>query len=103
MITFHSLEISISNYFIRNRGEIFGKSSLENWVLEGSNDKIHWEMIDSRKNDTSLNNNHSGSLYECQVSQPFSHIRLKQIEKDDGDWENLRSSFLEFSGRILPK
>jgi hypothetical protein len=101
-ISFPSHQVSISNYFIRSIGDNCDQYSLQHWILEGSNDTSQWIRIDSRCNETSLIYNDSEHLFQCEESQLFSHIRIKQTGKNYKNSDHLVLSFIEFSGIIVP-
>jgi hypothetical protein len=102
--TFHGKKISVSKYFIRSVGSgIFTQDTLKNWILEGSNDKSRWTLIDYKINETSLNQDDSEFTFQCQPSQPFSYVKLTQVGKNQYGSEQLALSFIEFSGTIFLK
>jgi hypothetical protein len=100
-LSFNSHQVSISNYLLQSGNNDWGDGHrLSNWKLEGSNDKINWTMIDCRNNESSLNGYRKESKFQCQPSQPFSHIRLTQTGKNLSGFDYLILSFIEFSGKI---
>jgi hypothetical protein len=58
-------------------------------------------LIDSRNNEKALHGITKESIFQCQPSQLFSHIRLTQTGKNSSGYDILSLSFIEFSGTII--
>lgn len=73
------------------------------FVIEGSNDKKNWTLIDKKKNCTELKNyvaDHTFSI-EKEVTQSFKYIRIRHYGIN---WDNinlLQIRSLEFFGKIF--
>lgn len=54
------------------------------------------------KNETSLKDNNKDSTFECQQSETYSQIRLRQTGKNLANDDYLVLSYLDFGGFIIP-
>jgi hypothetical protein len=102
IISFKSKQVSISSYLLRSHSSGWANGCfISNWEFEGSNDKVNWISIDSKNNVSTLNGNLKESTFQCQSSQPFSHIRLTHTGKNTFNNDQLAFAFIEFSGQIF--
>ena len=54
---FKEKQIQPTNYSIQSVDNRYGSTHLRNWVVEVSNDKVNWEIVDQHSNDSTLNGN----------------------------------------------
>ena len=80
LFDFKNRSVKISKYSIHTGTYNTNGGHLKSWVLEGSNDNEHWEEIDNRSNDSSLNGNRYSSSFEAQQKRNefYRFIRLRQ-------------------------
>lgn len=74
----------------------------KSWKIEGSNDKDHWDLIDSRQNDSNLTSWGCSNTYVCQfnTNKGYRYIRIKDIVSQNSNQEFLLSE-IEFFGSIV--
>ena len=79
---FKNHRIIPSNYSIKSDNSHFGNvKSPKSWVIEGSNDKSTWEILDEQKNDSFLKNyNIHTFAMNNQSSKEFQYIRMRLTE-----------------------
>ena len=53
---------------VPNNNKYFCSDRPKNWEVCGSNDRIEWEVIDNRSNDSYLSNYGNYHTYECNRS-----------------------------------
>ena len=85
---FKNHRIIPSNYSIKSDNSHFSNvKSPKSWVIEGSNDKSTWEILDEQKNDSFLKNNNIHTFaMNNQSSKEFQYIRMRLTEpKWDGN------------------
>ena len=90
-------ERQIAGYCIRSYGEEKGAAHLKSWIVEGSRDGATWYPIDKQTNSSVLNSRHA--IWTCYIDpkgrQRFSHVRLRQTEKNHFGYEWLAISAFE--------
>lgn len=102
MADFKEMSVSLAAYSLKTY--IAGDSGyphLQSWIIEGSNDKEHWEIIDKQDSNAYL----KGAGYSKMVklnapSNPYRYIRLMSNGPDhEGSYYLLLNS-IEFFGTI---
>jgi hypothetical protein len=88
--------ISLS-YSIKSANSDF----LKNWKLEGSSDFLNWEVLDERKDETSLCSTNAIATFNCQSPKQFSIFRLIQNGKNSNGSDNFQISRFSFFGSII--
>ena len=80
LFDFKNRSVKINKYSIHTGTYNTNYGHLKSWVLEGSNDNEHWEEIDKRSNDSSLNGLRYSSSFEAQQKRNefYRFIRLRQ-------------------------
>lgn len=82
------------------RGDTQGSSHLKSWVLEASNDKQWWTVIDRQNNNKDLD--HRGRVHHFQVrlsgNNGFRYVRLRETGKNHSGTDVLALSALEIFG-----
>lgn len=99
---FQQQKVNIDKYYvsvITDNGTTNGRP--KTWRIEGSNDEQKWEEIDSKENDTSLNDYGKSNTFKCKNinNQFYQFIRFKPIKDHDGT-NLLLLSEIEFYGSI---
>jgi len=100
-LEFPNHNVQIDAYTIKSYNHSSNDGHLKNWDIEGSNDKINWVIIDSKRNTTELNGPNKFFTYQCELSQPFKNIRLimKGVTHSGYNWMYLQR--LELFGIII--
>lgn len=102
---FTSRKVIPSHYSIRSYPSSSGSEHLRNWVIEGSNDDTHWELLDSKSGVSCLNSRNAFHTFEIEdkkkAKEGFRFIRLRQIGKNASGTFNLSLSALEYFGKII--
>lgn len=72
------------------------------WRVEASNDKIKWDLIDLRQNDTSLNTWSCSNTFDCQNKSDhyYKYVRIKDVVSHNDTQEFLLSE-IEFYGSLM--
>ena len=101
---FKDKSIQMTNYSIKSydRGQTGGH--LRNWVVEVSNDKEHWEIVDQHDNDSILRSANAIKTFNTKQTESFyQFIRLRQTGTS---WHNndnnyyLYFPFFEIYGKL---
>lgn len=76
-----------------------------NWVIEGSNDKANWKILDSRnKDNSSFDVNNIVKTFKMQtnlsINECFQYIRLRQTGKSSANSDYLSFTSLEYFGYL---
>lgn len=107
MFDFKQRKVKLSHYSIKtNRFGDAGHWHLQNWCIEGSNDKSSWKELDARNNEKSLDHKLASNTFEIRNSENnnfYKFIKLRQTDVNtQGNHEILLSS-IEFFGNIIDK
>lgn len=98
---FKERKINPTHYSIKSHTTYVTKSHLKEWVIEGSNDDNDWVTLDSRNNDTSLNNYLACNTFQIKSqNQFFQYIRLKQTGPNNYNRNLLAITSIEFFGKL---
>ncbi|OHT05646.1 F5/8 type C domain containing protein [Tritrichomonas foetus] len=104
LFDFKTYRVRITDYSIKTYDYNKDNNHLKNWVLEVSNNKSDWEIIDTRSNDSSLNRRSVCSSFE--INQPNNNnenYRFIRIRLTGKNWKNLNYLVfysIEFYGHI---
>lgn len=85
-------------YTIRGRSDS-NDNHLRNWVLEGTNDGVTWDTLDTRVNDTQQGLGTWGQ-YSCTSSQAYASLRLKMNGVNSSGGGYLIVDEIEFYGDL---
>ena len=78
---FKEKQIQPTNYSIQS-AKISNFNSLRNWVVEVSNDKVNWEIVDQHSNDPALNGSCKIATFNTKQTDLFyRYIRIRQTGK----------------------
>eukprot|EP01006_Ploeotia_vitrea_P049935 TRINITY_DN67395_c8_g1_i1.p1 TRINITY_DN67395_c8_g1~~TRINITY_DN67395_c8_g1_i1.p1 ORF type:complete len:1605 (+),score=973.64 TRINITY_DN67395_c8_g1_i1:233-5047(+) len=93
--------LQLTHYKLRHYSS-WDTECLRNWVLEGSNDGVKWELLAMHKNDTSLNK--KGAMHTWRVNHPgrFRQFRIIQTGVNSNNHYYLALSGSEFYGVLHP-
>ena len=99
-INFHKYYFSVPS---TNTGTYYGRP--KSWSIEGSNDKIRWDLIDKKENDTSLHDYGKYNIFTCNKAnvELYRFIRITEIEEHFTSFNYFLLSELEFYGTIREK
>lgn len=78
---------------------------LKSWVIEGSNDNCHWEMIDEQRDNFSLNGPGLVHTFHIYSSRPVKcqYFRLRIYGQNHSNTNNLVIESLEIYGTLIPQ
>ena len=101
---FKNHKIIPSHYSIKTIAASSNDRHLKNWIIEGSNDKENWTILDEQKNCSYLNG--SNNVHSFQIDkqekneQEFEYLRIRQTGTNwYGDYYFYIFS-IEFYGKI---
>lgn len=104
---FGSQKVHPTHYSIRTRHDS-NCHHLRNWVIEGansdSNNENEWKILDSRLNDTFLNNINAVHTYEIgkiKCYECYRYLRIRQTGVNSDNSNYLFISALEFFGSLI--
>lgn len=98
---FKNMRVQLSDYAIQSCK--FGDEDychLKNWVVEVSNDKNEWKIIDSHENDASLNNKGAKSVFKCNCDNFYRYVQLRQTGNSWYKDGHLYINLIEFFGKL---
>lgn len=74
---------------------------IKSWKVEGSNDKVTWDVIDEQRDSTSLLSNMSEGNWSFILSEPYRFFRIKMTSRNT-DHQNYYMALqaIEFFGLI---
>lgn len=98
---FRNLKVCPNKYSIRSY--LNGDNHLQEWFIEGSNDRQYWKIIDERRNETSLNDTGKSNTFSInrKEKQFYRFLRLKQTGRNTKGSKMICLSALEFFGSIV--
>ena len=94
--------MKIIGYSLKTYGCEKNTNHLKNWVIEGSQNRSEWKLIDRKENDQFLNGSFNEHYY--QVSKPIDHyqyVRIRTIGPNHKNNGYLMLSKIEFYGEIF--
>lgn len=101
---FKNIQANIEKYYFSMPTSKTGQSGCrpKTWLIEGSNDKQNWTVIDRRNNDTSLHSYEASNTFKTQKNNDFYRfIRIQSIESSNGSSDHrILLSEIEFYGEI---
>ncbi|KAK8854333.1 hypothetical protein M9Y10_016893 [Tritrichomonas musculus] len=93
--------IQLTNYTIKTDNGPENYDHLRNWVIEVSNDKEKWDVIDKHDDDTSLRGANIIHTFSVQKAEGFHrYIRIRQTGHSWNGSYYLRFYFIEFYGML---
>lgn len=96
---FKNYSVNLSKYSIRSYKDGPNQYHLKNWVIETSKDGEHWEVIDDRKNCSTLNGNYLVGTFDVKPNCFSRYIRLRQTGELWGDGK-MWFHYIEFYGLL---
>ena len=104
-IDFKKIKVKPSHYSIKsNTGGGRGYFHLQSWNIEGSNDKLSWDVLDSRRGEKSLDDRGVSNTFEIQNKQYannyYRYIRIIQRGLNTHNSNSLAFTAIEFFGDI---
>ncbi|OHS93277.1 hypothetical protein TRFO_11888 [Tritrichomonas foetus] len=103
MVDFKSNEVAINGYSIKTYDYGAGRQHLRTWRLEGSNDGKEWFSIDEQRDNDQLNGSNFFATWECETSQPFRFVRIRQTGENHCGMHYFSLSGVEFFGSLTRK
>ena len=97
---FQTMRVKPEAYSIRTY--MNGHYHVQNWVIEGSNDKKDWTTLDEKQNENSINGVGKSNTFDIQSNdQTYRYLRLRQTAPTSGGMSILNVSALEFFGTLI--
>jgi hypothetical protein len=99
---FKENSVSLKNYTLKTNGGPPGNYKPLQWVIEGSNDRENWELLDSR-NTHELDGSYLVKTFNCTTghsSKFFRFLRLRQTGKNSRGDDTLVLTNVEFFGSL---
>ena len=97
MFDFKDKKVKISNYSIKCYND--GSHQLRSWVIETSNDKENWHIIDEHDNDETLKGCKGSKTFKAESDKFSQYVRLRQTAKP-WDGNDLWFHYIEFYGYL---
>jgi hypothetical protein len=104
--SFPNHQIFISSYLVKSipppKAHLYDwrQRFLRNWKLEGSNDEILWDKIDSHSYDATLTQENPEATFACKTSKAFKHLKITQTGPCSLNFHYFGLRYLEFYGTI---
>ena len=104
-IDFKEIKVNPSHYSIKSNGwSGKGNHHPQSWDIEGSTDLISWDLLDSRRNETSLDDRDASNTFtiSCQTNKRkyYRYLRIMQKDKNTANNNHLVIGSIEFFGQI---
>ena len=100
---FLNSRVALTSYSIETNGSSSPGNHLRSWVLEQSNDKLSWVVVDRRENNSDLMDSfkiHNFSI-SSEPRDAFRYVRLRQTGRNHAGNDNLCISKLELFGKLF--
>lgn len=103
---FKNMSVSPTKYALKSRPD-FGSGSdhLKSWVVEGSNDKSRWTILDEREGADMLNGAGSESIFRMNMklekSKYFRYLRIRATGPMCSGYYNMTVAHVEFYGFLV--
>ncbi|OHS99969.1 hypothetical protein TRFO_33487 [Tritrichomonas foetus] len=100
---FKNKRVKLTDYTIMSSRRVRCNDHPRNWVIEISNNKENWKIIDQQNNDSSLNESHVRSSFTInngQNNEYARYVRFKQLGRNWRDKYMMQFSFIEFFGSL---
>ncbi|KAK8890781.1 hypothetical protein M9Y10_027980 [Tritrichomonas musculus] len=103
---FKDMSISPTKYALKSRSDFgSGSDNLKSWVVEGSNDKMRWTILDERRDTEVLN----GAGLECvfgmnmktEKVKYYKYLRIRSIGPMISGFYNMTIAAVEFYGFLI--
>lgn len=95
--------IQLTEYSIKTSGGGQDGYHLRNWVVEASNDKKNWEIVDQHDDDSSLRGSNRIVTFKTKVKETNSFYRYIRIRQTEKSWSNnyvFVMYYVEFYGKL---
>jgi len=73
---------------------------LKSWVLEGSNDKQSWKVMDQQTKSSLLKGPGKVSTFSVSHSEPFKYIRIRQTDRNTSENDAMYLQAVELFGEL---
>lgn len=73
---------------------------MKSWRIDGSDDEIHWDVLDEQRNSNTGNESKAFHTWEIVSSRSYRYIRLTQTDKNGSDNHCLFIHGIEFFGTL---
>lgn len=94
LFEFVNRQICVKNYSLRSHNSRTGSDYFKDWILEGSNDKTNFELIDQRTTTTIKGENKFQTFPAKHDKQRYMYIRLRRVKN------SISLKDIEFFGEI---
>ena len=104
LFNFRKKKVYVNSYTLATCCNRIGCNHPKSWDLYGSNDLETWDLLDRRKDDTSLNGNRKAT-FQCLTKKPqaYQFIKLQMTGKNHNNNTRLVLSSVEFYGSLFTK
>ena len=103
VLDFKDKKVNLNKYYfaVPSRSTNYSLNRPKTWLIEGSNNKEKWELIDERENDSSLTDYSASKIFSINQNKNefYRFIRIKENLKDSNDHRLLLSE-IELYGNI---
>lgn len=101
---FREKKVHPTHYSIKSHTGSAAPNHLKNWVVEGSNDDSNWTPLDTRNDNTSLNNYMAINTFKIDDSNHqnkfYRFLRLRQTGPNNSNRKFMGICALEYFGKI---
>lgn len=102
---FKNRKVRPTDYTIRSRPRSKDNDHPRSWIIEGSNDKVHWKTLDSHKDVDYLCEKNLSRTFKIQENlEPdkfFQYLRIRQTGKNSRGNDYFGFEALEYFGSII--
>ena len=102
---FLNRKVRPTNYSIQTIDLPSGNSHLKSWVIDGSNSDKNWKILDSRNNETCLDDNLAENTFDIHenldADEYYRYLRIRQTGLNSRKTSQLIINALEFFGTII--
>jgi hypothetical protein len=98
---FKTSQIEPTHYSIRTHNSETGGNHLQNWVIEGRNEKEEWIKLDEQRNDSQLNGKGRIAAFEIANRFRVRILRLRQIGQNHRGDHMLAFNSFELFGELF--
>ena len=77
---------------------------MQSWDIEGSNDSMQWDLLDSRRSDKSIDGNGASNTFkvnnETNKDKYYRYIRIQQKGMNTANNDRIIIACIEFFGQV---
>ncbi|KAK8854361.1 hypothetical protein M9Y10_016921 [Tritrichomonas musculus] len=103
LFDFKDSVIQLKSYSIESSRNGQNGYHLRSWVVEVSNDKSNWKVVDSHENDSAFQNSSIATFITKDDEEFYRYIRFRQTDKSWANSYDFVFYFVEFYGSLKKK